>query len=109
MRVFSEKMSPQTAVELRRVMSESRPAATRTMAYALAEADVRDALPSIDVPTLLLHGDADERSSLAVADDLHRGIGTSRLVVLPGLGHECYLEEPDRFNVEVRSFLRAHS
>jgi pimeloyl-ACP methyl ester carboxylesterase len=26
-------------------------------------------------------------------------------VVMPGLGHECYLESPERFNAEVRGFL----
>jgi pimeloyl-ACP methyl ester carboxylesterase len=88
-------------------MSEIRPAATRSMAHALAEADLREALPSIRIPTLLIHGDADERSTLSVAEDLHRRIPNSRLVVLPGLGHECALEDPARFNVEVRNFLKA--
>jgi pimeloyl-ACP methyl ester carboxylesterase len=36
-----------------------------------------------------------------------RGIPTPRLVVLLGAGHECYLEVPERFNAEVRGFLRA--
>ena len=79
------------------------------MAYALAEADLRDALPSIAVPTLLVYGDADERSSLTVAHDLRYGIQGSRLVVLPGLGHECYMEDPDRVSKEVRDFLREQS
>ena len=82
-------------------MSESRPIATRAMADALADADLRDVLPSIAVPTLLIYGDADERAPLIVAEDLHRRIPTSRLVVLPGRA-QCYLEAPDRFNAEVR-------
>jgi pimeloyl-ACP methyl ester carboxylesterase len=36
-----------------------------------------------------------------------RSIPTPRLVVLPGAGHECYLEFPERFNAEVRGSLRA--
>ena len=76
-------------------MSQGRPIATRTMAYALAEADLSEAIPSIAAPTLLIHGDADERSSLTVADDLRRRIPMSSLVVLPGLGHEgVILEDP---------------
>ena len=86
-------------------MSEIRPAATRAMAHALAEADLREGLSSIGVPTLLIYGDADERSPLNVAEELHRRIPTSSLIVLPGLGHECFLEDPDRFNAEVRTFL----
>jgi pimeloyl-ACP methyl ester carboxylesterase len=104
--LFSEKMSSETAAALTTIMSESRPVATRAMAHALAEADLHEALPSISVPTLLINGDADTRSPLTVAEDLHRRIPTSSLVVLPGLGHECYLEDPDRFNADVRTFLR---
>lgn len=107
--LFSERMSPDTAASLASIMSESRPVATRAMARALAEADLREALPSITVPTLVIHGEADERSPLAVAEALHEGISTSSLVVLPGLGHECYLEDPGRFNAEVRGFLAAQS
>jgi pimeloyl-ACP methyl ester carboxylesterase len=107
--LFSDKLPPESAATLRTIMSESRPVATRTMAYALAEADLRDSLASIRVPTLLVHGDADERSTLKVAAHLHRGIPESILVVLPGLGHECYLEDSDRFNAEVRVFLDAKS
>ncbi|HUC35060.1 MAG TPA: alpha/beta hydrolase, partial [Gaiellaceae bacterium] len=70
---------------------------------------LREALPFIAVPTLLVYGNADERSSLTVAHDLRDGIPGSRLVVLPGLGHECYLEDPDRVNSEVRDFLREQS
>lgn len=107
--LFSERMSPDTAAALASIMSESRPVATRAMARALAEADLREELPSINVPTLLIHGEADERSTLAVAEDLHDRIPTSSLVVLPGLGHECSLEDPGLFNAEVRRFLAAQT
>ena len=105
--LFSAKMPDAAAAALERIMSEIRPAATRAMAYALAEADLRAALPSIRMPTLLIYGDADERSSPSVARDLQRRIPRSRLVMLSGLGHECALEDPDRFNFEVRTFLRS--
>jgi pimeloyl-ACP methyl ester carboxylesterase len=53
-------------------------------------------------------GVADQRSPLeVVARDLHAKIPGSRLVVLPGVGHQCDMEAPDRFNAEVRSFLRS--
>ena len=104
--LFSEKMASDTAAVLASIMSESRPVATRAMARALAEADLRESLASISVPTLLIHGGADERSPLTVAEGLHDRISASSLVVLADLGHECYLEDPDRFNAEVLGFLR---
>ena len=78
------------------------------MATALAEADLRDVLPQIDVPTLLLYGDRDARAPLDVTDALRAAIPGSRLVVLPGVGHVSSVEAPDRFNAEVRTFLAEH-
>jgi pimeloyl-ACP methyl ester carboxylesterase len=106
--LFTDRLPSAAAAGLTAIMSEIRPAATRAMAHALAEADLREGLSSIRVPVLLVYGDADERSPLSVAEDLHRMIPTSSLVLLPGLGHECFLEDPERFNAEVRTFLRRH-
>ena len=103
--LFSDVMPNDTADELASIMSEIRPAGTRTMALALAEADLRNVLPRVAVPTLLLCGDADERSTPTVAGDMHAAIPGSTLAVLPGLGHECFLESPDVFDAEVRAFL----
>jgi pimeloyl-ACP methyl ester carboxylesterase len=86
-------------------VSEFHPTGLRAMARAFAEADLRDLLPGIDVPTLLLYGDADVRAPLDVAHALHAAIPGSKLVVLPGAGHVCSVEAPDRFNDEVRAFL----
>lgn len=103
--LFSDAMPENRRSELATIMSEIRPAATRTMAYALAEADLRDLLPRIEAPTLLIHGDADQRSSLHIANELHAAIPGSQLTVMPGLGHECYLESAEAFDDLVRSFL----
>jgi pimeloyl-ACP methyl ester carboxylesterase len=103
--LFSDVMPKDRAHELATIMSEIRPAATRTMAHALAEADLRDVLPRIAVPTLLLYGEADERSPLSVARALHASVPGSTLTIMPGLGHECYLESAETFDAEVRAFL----
>lgn len=105
--LFSDAMPPDRARELGSIMSDIRSAGTRTMAHALAEADLRRALPGITVPTLVVCGDADERSPLSVGRDLHRSIPGSTLAVLPGLGHECYLESAATFEATVRQFLLA--
>ncbi len=90
------------------ILSEFHPAGQRTIVRAFgSEADLRDVLPRIDVPTLLLYGDKDVRSPLNVAEDLHARIPGSRLVVIPGVGHLCDVEGGERFNMEVRGFLRS--
>jgi pimeloyl-ACP methyl ester carboxylesterase len=89
------------------MLGATRAAGMRAMGNAFADADLRDALSSIDVPTLLIYGDADQRSPpYPVGEALHSGIPGSRLIVFEGPGHVVNLEEPERFNDEVRSFLR---
>jgi pimeloyl-ACP methyl ester carboxylesterase len=81
------------------------PAGFRAMAMSSAEADLRDVLSLIDVPTLLLYGDQDVRAPREVAEALQAAIPESRLVMIPGVGHVSSVEAPDRFCAEVRSFL----
>lgn len=75
------------------------------MARSMAEADLRDVLPLVRVPTLLLYGALDERSPMPVAAALHAGIPGARLAVIPGVGHFCSAEAPDAFNAHVREFV----
>jgi pimeloyl-ACP methyl ester carboxylesterase len=105
--LFSDAAPAAVVQEALAMMLEVRPAGMRPMVQGFAEADLREVVPRIQVPTLLLYGDADRRSPPeVVARDLHAKIPGSRLVVLPGVGHQCDMEAPDRFNAEVRSFLR---
>jgi pimeloyl-ACP methyl ester carboxylesterase len=103
--LFSERMEPEQATELADIMREIRPAATRSMAFALADADLRAELGAIEVPTLILSGDADERSPVPAANALHDAIAGSAFVLLPGLGHECLLEDPPTCQAAIRTFL----
>ena len=104
--LFTDSVPAEVVHEAMAVIRDFRPAGLRAVTNASADADLRDVLPRIDVPTLLLYGDADKRSPLSIGEDLHAAIPGSELVVLPGHGHILNLEAPDRFNAEVRSFLR---
>ena len=104
---FVTPSAPQPLVdELAAIISDFDPDGMRSMILALAEADLRTALPMISPPTLLLWGEQDQRSSLEVAKDLAAGISGSKLVVLPGASHLTQMEAASRFNTELRSFLR---
>jgi pimeloyl-ACP methyl ester carboxylesterase len=102
--MFSKAISPETFEDFRASMQEFHPSGFRAMARASAE-DVRDVLPHVDVPTLLVYGDRDVRAPLDVAKTLHAAIPGSRLVLLPHVGHVCNVEAPDEFNLAVRDFL----
>jgi pimeloyl-ACP methyl ester carboxylesterase len=91
------------------LMSGIHPRASVTMLRAMANADLRGILPEIDIPTLVLHGEFDARSPLAVGRELHAKVPGSLFVVLPDVGHLSNIEAADAFNFEVRTFLRSLS
>jgi pimeloyl-ACP methyl ester carboxylesterase len=103
--MFSEVTPAESVAEFGASMLAFHPAGFRAMARASAE-DLRDVLPKIKVPTLLVYGDKDVRAPLTVAENLHEAISGSTLVVLPDTGHLCNLEAPEEFNGVVRNFLR---
>ncbi|MGH3006574.1 MAG: alpha/beta fold hydrolase [Gaiellaceae bacterium] len=105
--LFTESAPGELVDEFAASMSEFHPAGLRANARAFAEADLRDVLPSIAVPTLLLYGDKDVRAPLHVAYDLHAKIPRSRLVVMGGVGHVSNVDAAEHFNTEVRAFLRS--
>lgn len=100
---------PDEAVALLDEMAaDVRPESMKAQLTVMAEADQRDLLPGIEVPTLLVWGEQDARSPLSVAHQFERAIPDTTLVVIPDAGHVSNLEQPERFNEAVRRFCRAH-
>jgi pimeloyl-ACP methyl ester carboxylesterase len=93
---------------LEEMAADVRPESLRRVLLLMAEADQRDLLPRISVPTLLIWGEHDVRSPLGVARQFERAIPTTNLVVIPECGHVSNLEQPERVNEFVREFCRAH-
>ena len=101
---------PAEFVSLMEAMAaDVRSESMRTALLVMAEADQRDLLPRIAVPTLLIWGDLDARSPLSVARQFEEAISNAKLVVIPGAGHVSNLEQPDLFNAAVREFCSPHS
>lgn len=103
--VYSPGTDPSLVAEALSAVRESR-AASLHLLQPLADADLRDVLPTITVPTLLLYGEDDQRAPTTVAAAMHEAIPGSRLEVLPGVGHGAAQEAPETFNRVVREFLR---
>ena len=102
--MFGETTPDEARLELSTVMLNFHPLGFRLMAMSSADVDTRDVLPTIQAPTLLVWGDVDVRSPLDVARRLSDAIPGARLVVIPGAGHVCNLEAPERFDAELRAF-----
>ena len=91
---------------LEEMAADVRPESLRNQLFVMAEADQRDLLPHIAVPVLLLWGELDARSPLAVARQFQDAIPDAELVVIPGCGHVSNLERAGEFNDAVRAFCR---
>jgi pimeloyl-ACP methyl ester carboxylesterase len=90
---------------LERIGADVRPESMWAQLSVMAEADLRDLLPNVAVPTLLLWGDQDARSPLSVAHQFEQAIPDTQLVVIPDCGHVSNLQQADAFNEAVRDFL----
>ncbi|MGZ6575529.1 MAG: alpha/beta fold hydrolase [Solirubrobacteraceae bacterium] len=93
---------------LEAMAADLRPESMRTALRVMAEADQRDLLPGIDVPTLLIWGEFDERSPPSVRRQFKEAIPNAQLVMIRRAGHMSNLEQPDQFNDAVREFCRNH-
>ncbi|MFD3945137.1 alpha/beta fold hydrolase [Streptomyces sp. NPDC058579] len=67
--------------------------------------DDRAALPTLKVPTLVVAGRHDVVCGVRWAEELHKLIPYSRLLILENSGHFGHLEEPERFAQEVAGFV----
>ena len=94
---------------LEEMAADVRPESMRTALLVMSEADQRDLLPRIAVPSLLIWGELDTRSPLTVARQFEQAIPDTKLVVIPGAGHVSNLEQPELFNDAIREFCRSHS
>lgn len=65
-----------------------------------------DRLREIKNPTLIVHGEKDSAVPLACAEEAHRLIAGSQLVVLKGAGHWAQRERPEEFIQAVSQFLK---
>jgi pimeloyl-ACP methyl ester carboxylesterase len=93
---------------LEAVAADVRRETLKTQLNLMAQTDQRDLLSRIQVPTLLIWGELDERSPLSVARQFDRAIPDAELVLISGCGHFSNLEQPDQFNRAVREFCGAH-
>jgi pimeloyl-ACP methyl ester carboxylesterase len=104
-----ELLSPQPAPEVKkeaeRIYSQIRPMGFRSVAYSLFTLNQMEILPLISVPTLVICGELDKVTPIRESQIFHDSINNSTFVTIPGTGHLCYQEDPNRFNSIVIEFL----
>lgn len=89
------------------IASHASPRATIQAAKAWAETDFRSELKNVDVPTLIVHGDADHIVPKATSADLAaKGIENNTYETIAGGPHGLNLTHPDELNKILISFLK---
>lgn len=75
------------------------------MAEEIPHYDVRDLLPSVEIPTLVLAGRYDWITPLGQSEQIDKLLPNSTLVVFDESGHMPHVEENEKFVDSVREFL----
>ena len=67
--------------------------------------DVHDRLREIDIPALVIHGEADASIPLEIGRNLADGLPDAEFVIVPGAGHAANLTHPELVNPRIERFL----
>jgi 3-oxoadipate enol-lactonase len=97
---------PATVDRWRRRVAGTHPGGYVGTCEALRGMDTVARLPQIAVPTLVIAGELDPGTPVAMSDTLARGIPGAELAVLDGASHLSVLERPDAFAARVLDFLQ---
>jgi pimeloyl-ACP methyl ester carboxylesterase len=69
--------------------------------------DSTSMLGEINIPTLIVHGLDDQIIPISDSETMHTGIPNSRLEIIPRAGHLLNLEQEQKFNEVVTSFINS--
>lgn len=79
----------------------------RAILSKVVNEDLKDKMPLINAPTLLIWGENDTATPLRDAKIMERLIPNAGLVSFPGCGHYSFLDNPFQFAAVLRSFLNS--
>jgi 3-oxoadipate enol-lactonase/4-carboxymuconolactone decarboxylase len=88
---------PDVAADLAAMLTATAAEGYASCCEAIAALDLRADLGTVAAPTLVLAGREDPVCPPALALELHEGIASSSLVILPGAAHLANLEQPEAF------------
>lgn len=98
---------PEEVAEEQRLGTPQRPAMARRQWEAMQGFDAYDRLPSLRLPTLVIHGTEDRAVHPDNARILAERIPGARLLLLEGAGHVYHAEQPEASDRAVLGFVRS--
>jgi 3-oxoadipate enol-lactonase len=102
---------PAVAAHIIKMMKATSPKGAASALRARAERIdyLKDVLPTINIPTLVIVGRQDEFTPVAKAEELQQSLQNCKLVIIEDAGHMPNLEHPEEFNTAVLDFLEGIS
>lgn len=73
--------------------------------HAIPKINLTSRLAEIRCPSLVIVGKDDPGTPVSMAEDIHRALPGSELVIIPAAAHLSNLEQPDAFNQALGAFL----
>lgn len=103
---FTKQNNEGLVSELSRIFAETNPQAAIAALRGMAERiDHTYLLAEIEIPTLFIFGEDDGVTNLETAQKMRNEVGNSQLCVVEKAGHYSNLEQPEKFNQAVISFI----
>jgi sigma-B regulation protein RsbQ len=97
---------PELAVELTNSFCRTDPDIAKQFARVTFLSDVRDALPRLTTPTLIVQCNDDLIAPIAVGEYMHRALPRSTLSIIANVGHCPHLSAPSSSTDAIDAFLR---
>ncbi len=97
--------SPEVVDQIRMLIRTTAPQGFAGCSQAIRKLDYADRLGEICVPTMIIVGAEDMGTPVAASEFMHAAIAGSELVVLPSAAHLSNIEQAEKFNEAITSFL----
>lgn len=97
---------PEINARLTRMIADTPQDGYLSTGMAIRDMDLRDSLPSIAMPVLVIAGSQDAATSCAMGEQIAGGIPGARFAILEA-AHLSNVEQPEEFNRLVRNFFDA--
>ena len=76
--------------------------------YAIPKINLTERLKEVKCPTLVMVGEQDAGTPVALSREIHAALPGSELVIIPSASHLSNLEQPAAFNRALANFLNKH-
>ena len=102
------KANPAAVDAIRKLILATPPAGYAGCSHAIPKINLTARLKEIKCPILVIVGEQDPGTPLAMAKEIHDNAPGSRLVVLPQAAHLANLEQPEAFTRALGDFLSSN-